>query len=343
MSTPSRLSSLSFPLVLFLLLALTLRAYADESEIREPDSTPPETAVLLRFQWSAPLRYEINNQTTTTFEERPDLRQVFSTRMVIDYQPLSPIHRQVLPSWPFPERTGPTAPTSDQNHRNGSYLLSRVQEVSSGFDEPEELTAPQNTYQLLTNATFSFHITPRGLIEDPRIHPPTSPLLQANMRELLRLLSHSHPLLPEEPVAPGAQWTDTTRFSLDEDSIQKILELRFTYTFEQWVPCEDTWCAVIQVDQQIQATGLILAGQRELRNTAEGRAEGRIVFHPEEGRVLHSRWRLSLSGTSRGIEDQDDLLREIHHSRYHTEVDALTELLHDSGGQDLTTSPQDQQ
>ena len=337
MSSLSRISSLPVVIVLTALLGLSLDAHGDDSPTSDSDFGPPEEPVVLRFQWNEPLRYEIDNQITTSFEESSDLRQVYSTRMVIDYRPLSRTHRQLLPHWPLSLERDNGADRRDQNHSHHRALLARLEEVSSGFEEPEALSQPQRSYQLLKNATFSFQISPRGLIRDPRIHPPTSPLVRTTLEEVVHLFSDSHPLLPEEPVAPGAEWHHSIHFSMSDSSVQKTQETEFTYRFARWTPCENNWCAVIEVIQEIRAEALVVTGERELRTSSQGEAKGVILFHPQRGKVLASQWFLDLRGTSRGTEGpSSEELREFYHLPYHTRVEASTRLLSDFGGFDLT-------
>lgn len=301
----------------------------DTSEVLPPQrmlpidvADPPDGAIPLRFRWEQSMNYDVNNVLRMGFEERPDLRQIYRSGLAIEYSPISRVQRELLPAW----RMRVDVPTRE-TEGEVSYLLATVSNFTGVFEEPHELANASRTHQILKDAAFSFRIDDRGNVSDVRVHPPTNPLARASIEEMIRLLSVSHPVLPEEAVEPGARWTESIELSFEDGHVVKTQDVELSYHLEEWRPCGREQCAFIRVTQDVKAAARYIEGNLETQGASAGEGSGWFMLALDSGMVVSSRWNVSTRGRTQARQRDGDRIRELAESRYHIEIDSSVELL----------------
>lgn len=268
--------------------------------VGEPESVPPEDPVQLRFQLDDPLTYDVHSRLHIEYPERPDLHPHYESSFVVDYEPLTETGRALLPSWAM------NVGENDVDPADGFPVVATVSGFSARFDHPPALTDPGLHYQLLRQATFSYRLGARGGVSDVRVHPPTNPVIRTSVEELVRLLAVSHPPFPDHSVEPGERWSDTAKLSMGVDDFEITQQLNAEYHFTRWIPCRDGYCALIDVEQDLDARARYAVGRLVTHTESEGTARGRLLFDPDRGHLVDARWEIDLTGHTHTKRHTDD-------------------------------------
>ena len=288
--------------------------------IPESDLRPPSGAIRLAFNFDESYRMDVNNTSRMGFDQRPDLRQVYHSGMALEYSPIDDATRESLPTW----RIG--APEEDIPD-DARPVLVTAYEFSGSFESPRELRDSARTQQILKDAAVSFRITPQGRIYDFRVHSPTNPLARSSFEDLMDLISASHPLLPAEPIAPGHTWSQNIEIRVEDNAVVKTQDVTLNYRFDRWGRCDSHYCAVIEIEQDVQAAGRMLDGDYETRSATVGSSEGWILFDHETGRVVRSRFELDAQGNTAARRRVGDEIQELATARFNMNVITRMELL----------------
>ncbi len=284
------------------------------------DLEPPSEPVALRFRFDEPMRMDVNNSSRMGFDQRPDLRQIYHSGMALEYTPISHEERDALRAWPI-------ASDDREAPDDAVPVLVTIYEFSGTFESPHELTDSARTHQILKDAAFSYLISPRGQVYDFRVHPPTNPLARASLEDLQRLITGSHPLLPDEPVEPGDTWTDSIELAFEEGNVVKTQDVTLTYRFERWGRCDMAYCALIEVDLEVKAAGRLTDGDFETQSGSVGTSSGWILFDHETGRVVRSRFELDTQGNTTARRRVGDTIEDLATARFNLNVLTRMELL----------------
>ncbi len=251
----------------------------------------PEKAVALRFQFDRTMTYEVRNALRLHYDHRPDFAPVYQSGLFVEYYPIDEDYRDELARWPVDIDSEDTAV-------DGALLRLRIGNAVGSFDAPEALTDDTDVHPLLRDAVLSFRISDRGHIGDVQVHPPTNPLSRSSIEEMIRLLSASYPPLPEQDVSPGDSWENTVEWSVGDDDAELEHSAKFTYTFEKWTPCESGHCAVIDIEQVIDASGTYFSGTLQTDGVSSGESLGKVVFDVDAGLVVGAQWNLDARGAT---------------------------------------------
>lgn len=285
-------------LVAVILLPTTLSAEPTDRLVA------PAEPVELRFSFDEPIRYDVRTKLGMEYAEQPELEPNYQSTMTVEYRHFPRQSRDLMPHWPMHIEA-----LADESPR-GTPVVATISEFSGAFDSPDELTESANHYQLLSDAVFSYRLTPRGTVTDVRVHPPTNPQARASVEELVRLLAMSHPALPEEAVEPGDRWSDQIDLTAEDGVVEQHLDLKLDYHFKEWTRCEQAFCAVIDIDQKMTARGQFAAGHLQTDSDATGSGKGRIVFNPSAGKIVESSWDIDVQGSTQ-TERRDGDMSEI--------------------------------
>lgn len=274
----------------------------DEAQRADEDiATPPDTAVALRFDFDRTNTYQVRNSLRIDYDDRSHIASAYQSGHYVEYYPIDEQRRDELDYWPIDVDTD-----GDIDLGDTTTMRVSIGNTSNIFEQPDPLSSRTDAYSLLRQATITFRITDRGAIGDVRVHPPTNPLMRSSIEELIRLLAASHPPLPEEYISPGDSWTDTVEWSADSDDARLSQEATLTYTFERWATCDGDYCAVIDIDQDIEARGSYYAGTLETGTVSTGAGVGRILFDVQEGRVVDSQYNVTARGATQTVREDDD-------------------------------------
>lgn len=257
----------------------------------------PDGPVELRLDPTEPVSYEVVSQMMLGFEHREHFQPEYRSGLVVEYRPISQRQRDRLPSW----RPDETASTTE-----GTPIIATVTDYSALFEHPTGLDNPDWMHSLLREATFSFRLTARGTVGDLRVHPPTNPLVRASIEDLTRLISQTQPPLPDQPVEPGDSWSDTVTVEVADGETDRHSGTDIEYTFQRWQRCPSGYCAVIEVDYQLEADGRLQPVHLHTETEAAGEARALLVFDPHKGRIVASHTDSDIRGRSTTTRPDED-------------------------------------
>ena len=266
----------------------------------EDVASPPDDAVLLRFDFDKPKSYEVRGGLRLLYDHRPDFSPLYQSGLHVEYRPIDEDTRRRLPRWPMQV----LADEDDGIDDSHSLIQVDVAEAVGAFDAPDELTDTTQVHPVLREAALTLRVSERGAISDVQVHPPTNPLLRSNLEELIRHFAASHPPLPEDPVSLGDRWTDSISWSVTDDSAELEHSADLTYTFDGWAPCAGSLCAVIDIEKDTSATGVYYAGTLRTDSASTGKALGRMLFDVDGGRVVDAQWNLQARGATKNVNTQ---------------------------------------
>lgn len=266
--------------------------------------TMPSTPQLLRYRVESPVRYLVRADSRMAVKDREDLKQVYRNSMVVAYRP---IDAQFMP--PAINWGGRPIPDSA---RSGVRILLEIEKTAGYFTQPELLAATERTHQIMRQAQMSYQLSPRGQVSDVVIHAPTHPLARSSVEQTALLAELMQPVFPEQPVGPGATWTQKATLRDGEGVAQMSQDLTNTFTLEAWRPCQAAACAYITIKQEVSNAGRLQHQQLETQGASTGGGEGWILFDPARGEVVKTSWKIQSQGfvkakAKQGPDDMKDL------------------------------------
>lgn len=288
---------------------------------RGDNAEPPDAAVSLRFDFDQTKTYKIRNGLRIHYDHPGDFAPVYQSGLFVEYYPIDADTRDEMSYWPVDIDT--EAGDADDD---GRLVRVTVGGALGVFDEPEAFSNTTSVHPLLRNATLTFRITDRGAIDDVRIHPPTNPLLRSSIEEVIRLLAASHPPLPDDDVNPGDEWTQTVEWSAQDDTGELEHSVQLHYIFERWAPCDDAFCAIIDVKKDVEAAGIYRSGTLQTDSSSVGDGAGRIVFDANEGRVVDAQWNLDARTATLTTRKNDPDSAPVNDFGFDMEVDTAITL-----------------
>jgi len=261
---------------------------------------PPDEPIELRVAVDEPLYYEIAGRLRIDVDDY-EFESDYRSALLVEYRPVSDLRRQRLPRWDSDD-------LAEHSVTGGQPIVARVSDFSAFFRHPLQFREAPHPHRLLQDARFSFRLDERGRIGDLQIHPPTNPVVRATLEDVIQLLDQSHPALPEDAVAPGDTWSDSTEIQREDDSARWEQQLDTEYQFRQWVRCGNAVCAQLDVERSIDVVGTHHARRVSTDGSASATADAAILFRPDDGRIISSHWRLSADTHTAAERDDGESL-----------------------------------
>ncbi len=295
-----------------LVLLLPTTGFADDVE--GGDDELPDGPVELRFTVDAPLQYRVETRTRLSYEDRPDFEPIYHSSMTVEYRPLAEPERDLMPRWHMDLE-------GDQTVSSGISLLATITDFTGAFEQPTGLTEAAASHQTLKGGVFSFRLTSRGEVGDIQVHPPTNPIARGSIEEWVRLLAASHPTLPEEPVEPGDSWSHELELSVEDDYAATEQHVELRYELQGWERCDESRCAVIDVEYNAEATGRFIARALHTDTASSATGQGQFQLDIDAGYIRESSWNVEVDGATKTERRADDHNEQVLEIDFHHHVD----------------------
>jgi hypothetical protein len=294
---------------------------ARQTGVLPPIPKPPElpkTPLALRYRVDAPVRYLVRADSRVAVKGREDLKQLYRNSLVVSYRPIQAAMMPPAINW------GGKAVA--EVPRDGMRVLLEVEKTAGYFMRPELLAATERTHQVMRQAQMSYVLDARGKISDVVIHAPTHPLSRSSVEQTALMAELMQPVFPEQPIAPGATWTQTVVMRDGEGVAQMSQDLTNTFKLEEWRTCQDAACAYITIKQDVKSAGRIQHQQLETQGASVGGGEGWILFDPARGEVVKTYWKITSQGSVKALAGQGkDDMKELAQAEVLVEVELSSE------------------
>jgi hypothetical protein len=92
--------------------------------------------------------------------------------------------------------------------------------------------------------------------------------------------------LPEEPLAPGVEWSSTSSMPIDRQGTQLVRKTTETYRVQELTTYEGLDAFLVQVDGDVSLNGSGNQGGQEFAFTSQGKLSGTTYVEATTGRIL---------------------------------------------------------
>ncbi|MEM1347285.1 MAG: hypothetical protein AAGI01_01930 [Myxococcota bacterium] len=281
----------------------------------------PTEPMKLEYALKAPLRYLVRGKHRAAVKGREDMRQIYTSSLLVTYAPMAPDAPLPAMAWMAPSLE--SAPGGDKE--GGARVLVSVEQAYGTFEEPPLLGDIERTHQILRQAVFSYVLRPTGKVTDVRIHEPTNPLSKFSMAQLVTAAENLQPVFPEEPVGPGSTWTQKFQYRDERGEVVFNEDASNVYKLEEWRPCRTGVCAYITIEQKMNASARLSSPGMRTDAASSGGGEGFMLFDPHTGQVVKTQWKIKGQGFTKAYATKDGKDSQLVDAEVLVDVEFTTE------------------